>query len=117
MRSATRKRVGKNPKYLDWIRTLPCVCCCVIDFGRMSWLIALFDKEMRNWEPQPEVAHVGERGLSQKCSDDQAIPLCGEHHRTGKDSHHVLGKKFWSHWGIDRDKLLTELRARYEAQR
>ncbi len=64
-----------------------------------------------------EAAHIGDRGMSQKCSDAETIPLCGEHHRTGKDSHHRLGKKFWAHWGIDKKKLLAELQEAYEGHR
>lgn len=50
-----------------------------------------------------EVAHVGVRGLMQRSSDLETIPLCANHHRTGKEAQHVLGKYFWAHHGIDRE--------------
>jgi len=63
-----------------------------------------------------EAAHVGERGLGQKCSDRETIPLCAAHHRTGPESHHVLGKKFWQHHGLDRDEIVAELNRLYEKE-
>src|SRR6267142_2138 len=39
-----------------------------------------------------EVAHVGTRGLSIKCSDRETVPLCSHHHRTLKTSIHMIGK-------------------------
>jgi hypothetical protein len=63
----------RNPAYLAWIRTQPCVIC-----GRTGWI---------------EAAHTGLRGLGQKSSDTSAIPLCAKHHRTGKDSYHRLGAR------------------------
>jgi hypothetical protein len=61
-----------------------------------------------------EAAHVGKRGLSQKCPDREAIPVCAEHHRIWATSLHVLGKRFWAFWFIDRDELIAELRDRYK---
>jgi hypothetical protein len=67
--------------------------------------------------PPSEAAHVGDRGLSQKCPDRQAIPLCKWHHTEGPESHHRLGKQFWATWGIDRDALLAQLQERYEKEK
>jgi len=61
-----------------------------------------------------EAAHVGEHGLGQKCSDRETVPLCATHHRTGKDSHHVLGKKFWAHHGLNRDAIVKDLNRLYD---
>ena len=63
----------RNPGYLQWIRSLPCVVC------RTTRAI--------------EAAHTGPHGLGQKSSDLSAIPLCGRHHRTGDDSYHKLGPR------------------------
>jgi hypothetical protein len=63
----------RNPRYLQWIRTLPCSVC------RTTRTI--------------EAAHTGPHGLSQKSSDLSAIPLCARHHRTGDDSYHKLGPR------------------------
>jgi len=63
----------RNPAYLRWIRSLPCLVC------RTTRAV--------------EAAHTGPHGLSQKSSDLCAIPLCGRHHRTGDDSYHRLGPR------------------------
>ena len=63
----------RNPAYLRWIRSLPCLVC--------------------HTSRAVEAAHTGPHGLSQKSSDLSAIPLCGKHHRTGDDSYHRLGPR------------------------
>lgn len=82
-----RGRVISKP-YKAWIASLPCVVC--------------------GTRKDVEVAHVGARGMSQKCSDFETLPLCVAHHREGPEAHHVLGKKFWDHHQLDRDKLIQE---------
>ena len=120
MRSATKKRTGKDPDYLDWIRTLPCVCCVGLErflrlvAGTQTWLDVA--KLIENQRYPTEAAHVGQRGLSQKCPDRQAIPLCELHHTRGRESHHRLQKKFWSFWFIDRDALIAELNSRFKEE-
>jgi len=63
----------RNPRYLQWIRTLPCSVC-----RTTRWV---------------EAAHTGPHGLGQKSSDLSAIPLCVKHHRAGNDSYHRLGPR------------------------
>ena len=63
----------RNPAYLRWVRSLPCLVC----------------RTTRD----VEAAHTGAHGISQKSSDLSAIPLCGKHHRTGDDSYHRLGPR------------------------
>jgi hypothetical protein len=63
----------RNPKYLAWIRTQPCLVC-----GSTRWV---------------EAAHTGPHGLGQKSPDTSAVPLCAKHHRTGNDSYHRLGPR------------------------
>jgi hypothetical protein len=76
---------GRDPKYLEWIRQQACMIC----------------------KTHPvECAHVGDRGLGQRCPDRQSVPLCVEHHREGPESHHVLGKKFWAYHHLSRDTVL-----------
>lgn len=101
MRSATRNGTDKDPEYLNFIRSLRCVVC-VLEGSRQHHAT--------------EAAHIGERGLSQKCSDREAIPLCAAHHRLGADALHRLGKGFWSHHNIDGNSLLVELRKRFETK-
>src|SRR5947208_17110276 len=64
---------ARNPRYLAWIRTHPCVVC-----GASRGI---------------EASHTGPHGLGQKSPDTSAIPLCAKHHRTGNDSYHKLGPR------------------------
>jgi hypothetical protein len=52
---------------------LPCLIC-----GRLAGV---------------EAAHTGPHGIGQKSADTPAIPLCGRHHRYGRDSYHKLGAR------------------------
>jgi hypothetical protein len=63
----------RDCKYLAFIRKL---CCCVCG----SWRFV-------------EAAHFGSRGLGQKASDLDALPLCLRCHRTGPKSYHTLGAR------------------------
>jgi hypothetical protein len=106
MRSATRKKTGKDPAYLEWVHTLPCVCC--------EKNIATHPHY--NQDTKTESAHVGDRGLSQKAPDREAIPLCRIHHREGVNAIHRLGKTFWAKWNLNRDELIKELNRRFDEQ-
>lgn len=104
----------KDAKYLEYIRSLPCAICVLL----AGLIEANHGVSRLNQLSKTEAAHVGERGLSQKCSDRETIPLCGiEHHREGKYSNHKLGKKFWEYWKLDRDELVTELQQAYDSAR
>lgn len=92
-RATARRGAEKAPKYLEFIRSLVCEACYPCGLG---------DHVQAN---PTEAAHVGSRGVGQKCSDYETIPLCSYHHRTGPEAHHVIGKAFWEHHGIDRDAL------------
>ena len=102
MRSATRKRTGEDADYLQFIAGLPCVAC---------------DKTEALQGGRSECAHIGNRGLSQKCPDRETIPLCARHHRTGTYALHRLGKNWWTLHGIDKDALVKELNERYEKEK
>lgn len=95
-RFGARRGPERNPAYLDYIRTLPCLVCG-------TWPV--------------EAAHSGPHGMAQKASDYTAVPLCYVHHRTGRDAHHVLGRKFEAHHGIDFAAVTARLRAEFEAGR
>lgn len=106
----------KDPDYLEWITSLFCAACEVTVVARsaeVSYPYACQVSLMRQ-KSHSEAAHVGERGLGQKCSDRETIPLCAEHHRTGQDAHHVLGKRFWEHHGLDKAGIISRLNAEYE---
>jgi hypothetical protein len=100
MRSATKKKFGRDPGYLTFIRSRPCELC-VREGVRQTTIT--------------EAAHVGSRGLSQRCPDAEAIPLCARHHREGPGAQHVLGKRFWAHHRLDKSKLVATLQALYRA--
>lgn len=109
-RSKPRRGVVKDPKYLDWIRTLPCVVCI------LPWKLEKSGVAYSNVQKTPtEAAHVGDRGLGQKCSDREAIPLCERHHRTGPLAHHVLGKKFWAYHSLERDAIIAQLNKEHDS--
>lgn len=95
---ARHGKAATNKTYLDWIRAQHCIICAAARTRQVE---------------RTEAAHTGERGLSQKASDLEAIPLCGWHHRLGKDAHHVLGKNFWAHHGIVREDLVRDLQQQF----
>jgi hypothetical protein len=92
--------------YWEWIRSQPCVVCALLD---------LVLRGRRSIQCQPtEVAHVGPRGLSQKCDPFEVIPLCTRHHGRGFPySHHTLGKRFWEFHELDRMELIRSFKERY----
>lgn len=94
MRSATRKKIGKDPAYLKWLHDQPCIVCEIRKERQRS---------------RTEAAHVGPRGLSQKCPDAEAIPLCRAHH----EEQHRLGKRFWEAANIERFAVILASRIRY----
>lgn len=109
-----------DPEYLDWIRTLPCVVCFARRCGLERWLEQiryLWRGVCMNLNGHhTQAAHVGAiRGHAQKCSDRETLPLCSEHHDRGQpEGHHVLGKRFWTFHGIDRDLILKALNCFYD---
>jgi hypothetical protein len=106
---ARKAKPGDNAAYLDWIRGLPCLICYA-DVVKMFGVEAL----TCNSAVTTEAAHVGRRGLGQKCADLETVPLCMEHHRTGPEAHHVLGKAFWDFHGLDCGEVVEQLNAMYE---
>lgn len=112
LRPGRRKNRARFKTYMAWIKTLGCVVCRLKERRASTRDVHFYAFQ----EGVTEAAHVGNRGLMQKCSDRETIPLCAEHHRTGKDSHHVLGRKFWAHHGLDRDALIKELNTRFESE-
>lgn len=101
MRSATKRKIGKDPAYLDYIRSLPCCVCVTLGASQTSLT---------------ESAHVGPRGMSQKCPDRETLPLCALHHRDGQFSQHAMGKMFWAHHDLGRDELLAMYQENYDGR-
>ncbi len=86
-------RPARNPRYLRWIRTLPCAVC--------------------RTTRQIEAAHTGPHGIGQKSSDLSTIPLCAKHHRDGNDSYHKLGpRRFAEVHRLDVGRLVMRLSER-----
>lgn len=110
-RKPRKKRKGENPEYLAWLRSRHCAVPIFLPGG--FWVE---HRESAGCGGTVEAAHVGERGLGQKCSDAQAIPLCSQHHRIGATSNHVLGKSFWEYHGINRKEVIEKLNAMYEQE-
>lgn len=112
-RKTARRGPERDPKYLTWIRTQFCLVCWKNKQDAEEFVRAMVNQGF-TVTLQTECAHIGERGLGHKCSDRETIPLCAEHHRTGPESHHVLGKSFWKHHGLNKDALVKELNRFYE---
>ncbi len=79
----------------EWVRSLPCLVCGSVPSKN---------------------AHVPSRsGMSRKGDARWVVPLCGVHHRTGKDSLHELNKDgFHAHHGIDLMHTAEIVDARWE---
>jgi len=78
MKSYFKEKTNRNPEYLSWIRSKPCLKCCA---------------------PAPSEAHheaLTGKGISCKGSDFETVPLCAECHR----ARHDIGRiSFWGeHW-------------------
>ena len=115
------KRTASGERYKAWIRSLCCVVCWLAGSGEWEEFVAepwmVYGRALGQVS-DTEAAHVGPRGLGQKCSDFETIPLCGhEHHREGRYSHHRMQKRFWDYHGIDRDGLIAQLQARYAEEK
>ncbi len=113
-----RARIGRvkgnqpdrDPLYLEWIRLQPCLVfqttgtCHCRDLSVPFFLRVI------------EAAHTGPHGFGQKASDYDTIPLCRWTHQEAKDAQGKDRDWFEKH-GLDREKILAELRARYEQER
>lgn len=104
-----------DPEYRRWIEGLPCAVCALKYF-----VAPVTTRELVGFlveveaERLSECAHVGPvRGMRQKCSDHETIPLCSLHHRTGPDAQHQLQKGFWAHHNLNREELIKSLNAQF----
>ncbi len=126
LRRAQGRIKGVQPErskaFLDFVRMHPCVCCqrkCRECVSRKYPTGCIGRGECVG--VPVEAAHVGHtgKGMRVKCSDYETVPLCGQHHRLGKDSHHKLTKpgEFERVHGINLKEIWTELRRVWEAER
>lgn len=105
-RKPRKRQPGDDPTYRAFVRTFGCVAC----FGGIMEPDQFGPLEASLQGSITECAHVGARGLSQKCPDCESLPLCAiEHHRVGPESHHKLGKRFWGFHGLDRMSLIKQM--------
>jgi hypothetical protein len=98
MRRRDRKRDQRGRAYLAWLHGLSCALCA--SYG------------VRQYTPT-EAAHVGRRGLGQKCSDMEAVPLCAMCHREGAQSHHRIGRRFEEVHGVDLMRWVQQYNQRF----
>lgn len=126
-KAVKRKRAGTarrgrlmDDAYRKFIAGLPCWLCY-----RLTWESRIMAGMLSAWDgggeshlqkTRTECAHVGDRGLGQKSSDRETMPLCLDHHQRGPESHHVLGKKFWTHHKLNRDAVIAELNRLYDQE-
>jgi hypothetical protein len=98
-RADTSRGPARDGRYRAWIRTLPCTVCGV-------------DRNI-------EACHTGPRGLGQKASDYTCVPLCAEHHRTGKYGIDKIGHtQFEQRFTVDLAALVRRLnRIWFEARK
>lgn len=116
-----RGRVIDKP-YMAWLSLFPCLICAarILRPSSSEQLVRLLLAGAAYWHPWPcallgtEVAHVGPRGLGQKCSDRETVPLCRAHHTEGKESERALGKRFWEFHGLDKAEVIAAFNAEYE---
>lgn len=116
-RAKPRRGPLRDEAYKAWIRTLPCIICRLREL-RSAQHSYLNRYVLSHTQQSPtECAHIGPRGLWQKCSDRETLPLCrDEHHQHGPESVHVLGRNFWSYHNLDRDKQIAELNRLYQEE-
>jgi len=102
-----RKRVLKPERVVDEahlrrVRALGCIVCWLRGLG---WIRA------ESHHPKDET------GAGEKAGDDEAIPLCPRHHRTGGFgvAFHAGSTEFRKRYGSERELLrLTRLRLHYQ---
>ena len=87
--------------YCLWVKTLPCLLAGVASAGQCSGVV--------------EADHAGDRGMGQKCPDNETIPLCSSHHL---DRHACTGffrgrpkpwKREWRHSAIAKTQAAHRL--------
>ncbi len=83
-------------KYLSRIAELGCIICRRIGYeGTLAEI----------HHPRSGV------GMGKRSKHYDAIPVCPNHHRHGKDSIHVLGTKgFPKHWGFTEEDLQSDVK-------
>jgi hypothetical protein len=113
---------ARSKDYRRWVASLPCLMCWLAEWlAVLGGALQLRDLILRDvFVPKQttnsEAAHSGPHGIGQKASDYDVIPLCHFHHQEAKDAQGKSRHWFEEH-GLDREKIIAELRARYERER
>jgi hypothetical protein len=130
-RARRRRRSARSPRYLAFVRKLPCLVCYREFWGwwlnqgeaMQGWLVQTIEELPQGLQNSPtEAAHIGMsdscRGIAQQYPDAEAGPLCRGHHREFKDAHHAGSRGWWRRTfeELDRDQLLSALVRVYEGQ-
>lgn len=89
----SKPRRIRNEAYLKWIREKKCVIC---------------------GSPYVEASHIGTGGMGTKVTDYFVLPMCAEHHRTGKYSYHRMNMgRFSDYYGVNLYKMIAEFLIQY----
>lgn len=93
-RATPRRGPARDPAYLAWVRSLPCLLAGL------------------GCEGAVEAHHAGRRGLGQKCPDREAVPLCRRHHRDLTDGQIPFARRearrAWERWAIEQTQARWE---------
>lgn len=87
MKAHWRRKREKSSKYLDFIRSLPCVLCgdnVSVEAAHIRFADARADKR--------------QTGMGEKPDDVWTLPLCGRHHRV---QHEMNERAFWFAKDVD----------------
>jgi hypothetical protein len=91
--------------YLEWVRTLPCLCCGVLGVEAHHQ------------------AKTGHGTMGGKPGDDRCLPLCVFHHAFGGTKDHpgsvhgmgsLTGRAFWRHYDVDVEQWILRLNSAFE---
>jgi hypothetical protein len=111
--------------YFEWLSSWPCYVCLSRYCAQNSMSIAEVLPEARTiaarWTTRScgrtEVAHVGIRGLSQKCEDTEVMPLGLKHHQRGPEAHHVHAKGWFERVvGEEPERVFVTLQTLYKRE-
>lgn len=92
----------RDPNYLAYIRTQPCLLAAETPCTCGGWV----DTVTKGY--RIEAAHVRSRGAGG--GDDQVVPLCSRHHA---EAHRIGHKSFAKRHGLDLARMAKAIRKDY----